>query len=53
MVSSAAEPSGLETAEIVLPMIVAAVQMYSDVAVIEVKPALFVYGVSRPLFLRL
>ena len=38
-IETAAEPSGLETSEIVLPMIVVAVQMYSDVAVIEVKPA--------------
>ena len=38
-IETAAEPSGLETAEIFLPMIVVAVQMYSDVAVIEAKPA--------------
>jgi len=38
-IETAAEPSGLETAEIVLPVIVVAVQMDSAVAVIEVKSA--------------
>lgn len=38
-IETAAEPLGLETAGIVLPMTVVAVQMYSAVAVIEVEPA--------------